>query len=124
MKVAPFPGGYGPCRRGSLPSLPITLGGAGGFSIDDAIEKSWSPVILAIASESIAAALREKVLKEKTVEMPTEENGGIWIRSPNPNVNQLYDLKGNILFPRADGAFLVEPKHAQMLRRSGFQILD
>ena len=57
-------------------------------------------------------------------ELPTMENGGVRVKSPNPDVNQLYDLKGNQLWVREDGTFVVEPKHAQLLRRSGFIIMD
>lgn len=42
------------------------------------------------------------------------------VRSPDPNVNMLYNMRGQRLHVDADGLFLVTREHAEFLRRSGF----
>ena len=66
-----------------------------------------------------ALKLRKQVTaRNKPDEKPTKEKGGVCFKGPF-GVNVLYGLKGEPIFPDENGIFLVNPKHAEALRKPG-----
>lgn len=65
-------------------------------------------------------------LKAKMIErMPTTiAEGGVKIRPPSANTNVIYDMRGNPVWIGGDGCFIVDQKHADFLKRSGFVIKE
>lgn len=60
---------------------------------------------------------------EKRNPAPLTELTGVFIKPPeNKPINMLYDMKGQPLFLDHEGRFLVDPKHAELLKRSGFVV--
>lgn len=72
-----------------------------------------------------ARRLALEKLAESNTEIPTLAAGGVKVIAPDPNINSLYDMRGQLLIQEKDGSFIVTKKHAEMLvGRSRFKYAD
>lgn len=72
----------------------------------------------------LANEVRAKHEEANNPELPKLESGAVRVRSPNAETNILYDMKGRPLVRDAEGCFIVDIKHYDLLKRSGFKIVE